>query len=95
MSCVIAGRLAAAAPDLKILVLEAGPNTKDGETHLQPARYMSHFVPTSTTVRFHFSRPSEALGGRPVVVIAGQCVGGGSSVNCESSPLNQIMSMLQ
>lgn len=78
----MAGRLAAAAPDLKILVLEAGPGTKDDPAHIQPARFITHYVPTANTVRFHFSQPSDALGGRPLPVIAGQCLGGGSSINC-------------
>ena len=84
-ACVIAGRLAAADHGLKILVLESGPGTKDDLSHVQPARYLSHYLPTSNTVRFHFSHPSEALGGRPAVVLAGQCLGGGSSVNCKLS----------
>ncbi|THH02999.1 hypothetical protein EW146_g10522, partial [Bondarzewia mesenterica] len=45
--CLIAGRLAAADPHLKILVLEAGPPTRDLLTHTQPARYLSHLAPTS------------------------------------------------
>ncbi|THH13767.1 hypothetical protein EW146_g6490 [Bondarzewia mesenterica] len=79
--CVIAGRLASASPDLRILVLEAGPPTKDVLTHIQPARYLSHLAPTSTTVQFHVGNKSEALAGRQLVVMSGQCLGGGSSVN--------------
>ncbi|TFY67269.1 hypothetical protein EVG20_g4001 [Dentipellis fragilis] len=80
-ACVIAGRLAAAAPDLRILVLEAGPPTKDLLSHLQPARYLHHLHPSANTVRFHASSPSDNLGGRALVVPCGQCLGGGSSVN--------------
>ncbi|KAA1469916.1 alcohol oxidase-like protein [Dentipellis sp. KUC8613] len=80
-ACVIAGRLAAAAPDLRILVLEAGPPTKDLLSHLQPARYLHHLHPSANTVRFHASSPSDSLGGRSLVVPCGQCLGGGSSVN--------------
>ncbi|KAF7796088.1 hypothetical protein EIP86_007259 [Pleurotus ostreatoroseus] len=79
--CIVAGRLAAADPKLRILVLEAGPGTKDDLAHIQPARFITHYVPTANTVRFHFSQPSDALGGRPLPVIAGQCLGGGSSIN--------------
>ncbi|KAI0044620.1 GMC oxidoreductase [Auriscalpium vulgare] len=78
---VIAGRLAAADPSLRILMLEAGPPTRDMLTHTQPARFLHHLMPGSTTVRFHASAPSDALGGRSLVVPCGQCVGGGSSVN--------------
>lgn len=80
-ACVTAGRLAAAAPELRILLIEAGKNTKGMQDHVQPARYPSHLPPHSTTVTFHESRPSEALGGRTVFVPIGHRVGGGSSVN--------------
>ncbi|EIN08874.1 alcohol oxidase [Punctularia strigosozonata HHB-11173 SS5] len=78
---VIAGRLAAADSNLRILVLEAGPHTRDQLIHTQPARYLAHLAPTSTTVRFYVGKPSEHLGGRQVVVPCGACLGGGSSVN--------------
>lgn len=80
-ACVTAGRLAAADPELRILLIEAGKNTKGLQDHVQPARYPSHLAPHSTTVTFHESRPSEALGGRTAIVPIGHCVGGGSSVN--------------
>ncbi|EIM87866.1 alcohol oxidase-like protein [Stereum hirsutum FP-91666 SS1] len=79
--CLLASRLASADSSLRILVLEAGPPTKDLLTHIQPARYLSHLAPTSTTVRFHAAQASENLGGRKIVVPCGQCLGGGSSVN--------------
>ncbi|RPD68970.1 alcohol oxidase-like protein [Lentinus tigrinus ALCF2SS1-7] len=68
-------------PPLKILVIESGPPTKDDPLHTQPARYLYHLRPDSSTIRFHVARPSEALGGRAPVVPCGRCVGGGSSVN--------------
>ncbi|KAI0310132.1 alcohol oxidase-like protein [Amylostereum chailletii] len=79
--CVVAGRLAAADPSLKILILEAGPETKELLAHVQPARYLTHLRPTSDTVRFHQGTPTTALGGRSIIVPCGQCLGGGSSVN--------------
>ncbi|KAI0742831.1 alcohol oxidase-like protein [Daedaleopsis nitida] len=79
--CVVAGRLAAADPTLSILVVEAGPITENDDLHTQPARYLYHLRPESTTVRFHVGRESAALGGRAPVVPCGQCLGGGSSVN--------------
>ncbi|KZT68076.1 GMC oxidoreductase [Daedalea quercina L-15889] len=78
---VIASRLAEADPSLSILVLEAGPPTHEDLAHVQPARYLSHLLPGSKTVRFYEGRKTEELGGRGVVVPCGQCLGGGSSVN--------------
>ncbi len=78
---VAAGRLAAAAPKLRILLLEAGPLTKDMPEHVQPGRYITHLVPTTTTITHNVAKPSEYLGGRSVIVQSGRCVGGGSSVN--------------
>ena len=83
--CVVAGRLAAADSDLRILVLEAGPPTYNNPAHIQPAHFLSHIAPGSRTVRAHASRPSAALGNRSTIVPCGQCLGGGGSVNCTSS----------
>ncbi|CDO68836.1 Alcohol oxidase [Trametes cinnabarina] len=51
--CVIAGRLATADATLNILVVEAGPNTRDDPLHTQPSRYLHHLRPDSTTVKFN------------------------------------------
>lgn len=80
----MAGRLAAADPSLAILIVEAGPTTQDDDLHRQPARYLYHLRPDTNTVKFNVGRESAALGGRAPVVPCGQCVGGGSSVNCAS-----------
>ncbi|KAA1473388.1 alcohol oxidase-like protein [Dentipellis sp. KUC8613] len=79
--CVLAGRLAAATTSLRILVLEAGPETKDNLAQVQPARCLSNLHPASTTVRFHVEPPSETLADRPLVAPTAQCLGGGSSMN--------------
>lgn len=63
-------------------MLEAGPLTYEDPAHVQPARYLSHLLPGSKTVRFYESKKMDQLGGRSVVVPCGQCLGGGSSVNC-------------
>jgi alcohol oxidase len=78
---VIASRLAAADPSLKILVLEAGPHTRDLPEHYQPARFLGHLRPDSTTVTHNIGKPSDALAGRPAVVSCAHCVGGASSIN--------------
>ncbi|PPQ90241.1 hypothetical protein CVT25_013000 [Psilocybe cyanescens] len=80
-ACVTAGRLAKADPTLKILVLEAGPHTKDMIDHIQPGRFIRHIAPGSNTTTLHISKPSEAVGGRSVYVHTARCVGGGSAVN--------------
>ncbi|KAH8102677.1 alcohol oxidase [Cristinia sonorae] len=84
-ACITAGRLAAADPSLKILIVEAGPHTQEDLAHVQPARFLSHMVPGSKTMKFLISQPSAKLGDgvnpRFTIVPAGQCLGGGSSVN--------------
>ena len=81
-ACLVAGRLADADPSLRILIIEAGPHTRNDLAHIQPARYLTHLQPNSTTVTFHSGNPEKALGGRRAIVPCGHCVGGGSSVNC-------------
>ncbi|KAH9174549.1 alcohol oxidase-like protein [Lactarius sanguifluus] len=80
-ACIIAGRLAAADANLRILLLEAGPTTYNNPAHTQPLSFLSHLAPGSRTVRAHVSQPSVALGGRTTIVPHGQCLGGGGSVN--------------
>ncbi|KAH7908608.1 GMC oxidoreductase-domain-containing protein [Hygrophoropsis aurantiaca] len=80
-ACVAAGRLAAADPFLKVLILEAGKHTLNQDAHTTPFMSISHLAPTSTTVTFHVANPSEHLNGRAPIVPTGRCVGGGSCVN--------------
>ncbi|KAJ7364301.1 GMC oxidoreductase-domain-containing protein [Mycena albidolilacea] len=80
-ACVVAGRLAAADPSLKILIIEAGKHTKDVSTHTQPGRYFRNLITGGETFTFHLAKPSEALGNRPCIIPAGKGVGGGSAVN--------------
>lgn len=79
--CVAAGRLAAADPSLRILVLEAGPHIRDAQDHTQPARYFSNLALGKETLTFHVGKPSKSIAGRSPIVPSGKCVGGGSSVN--------------
>lgn len=83
---MIAGRLAAADPSLSILILEAGPPTHEDLVHVQPARYLTHLLPGSQTVKRYAGKKSADLGGRVPIVPCGQCLGGGSSVNCTFAP---------
>ncbi|KDR75994.1 hypothetical protein GALMADRAFT_139756 [Galerina marginata CBS 339.88] len=80
-ACITAGRLAAADPTLKILIVEAGPHTHELHTHIQPGRFFGNLTLPGETFTFHKSQPSEALLGRSALVPSGRAVGGGSSVN--------------
>ena len=83
--CVVASRLATADPSLQILVIEAGRHTLNDVAHVQPARFIHHILPGSQTVQFLTSNASDSLNGRSVVVPTAHCLGGGSSVNCQSN----------
>ncbi|KAJ7689991.1 GMC oxidoreductase-domain-containing protein [Mycena rosella] len=73
--------LTTALPDLSILVLESGPTTKGKTEHIQPGQASTHLTPTSKTIQFYSSTPSEFLGGCSAIIHSGRCVEGGSSVN--------------
>ena len=94
-ACVIAGRLAAADTNLRILLLEAGPTTRNDLEHTQPINFPNHLAPGSRTIREYISRPSAALGGRATAVQIGQCFGGGGSVNCMSQVSSHLSTMLR
>ncbi|KAG2130378.1 GMC oxidoreductase-domain-containing protein [Suillus clintonianus] len=80
-ACVVAGRLAAWDPSLKILVLEGGQHTLDKAAHVQPYKYPTHQASTSTTMTVIVGNPTPRLNGRAPIVSCAHCVGGGSSVN--------------
>ncbi|KAG1849310.1 GMC oxidoreductase-domain-containing protein [Suillus tomentosus] len=80
-ACVVAGRLAACDPSLRILILEAGQHTLNKPIHVQPYQYPFNQATTSTTVTFHIGNPSPRLNGRAPIVPSGRCVGGCSCVN--------------
>ncbi|KAL7269728.1 hypothetical protein RUND412_007595 [Rhizina undulata] len=79
--CVIAGRLAAADPNISIAVIETGKNNLNDPSVIHPAKYLTHLRPDSTTARFYVGRKSEALAGRSPIVPVGNILGGGSSIN--------------
>ena len=79
--CVVAGRLAKADPSLEILVVEGGIGTKNNPLIIHPALFPANQAPGTKTVLFYESKPSEHVAGRKVIVPAGGCLGGGSSVN--------------
>ncbi|TEB34577.1 alcohol oxidase [Coprinellus micaceus] len=81
---VAAGKLAAANPDLRILILEAGPHSLDVERNVQPVRYMINLLNANKEAKnftLHISQPTEAVANRQIVFPAGRVLGGGSSVN--------------
>ncbi|KAI0091331.1 hypothetical protein BDY19DRAFT_991896 [Irpex rosettiformis] len=80
-ACVIAGRLSDADPNLKILIVEAGPHIQDDLAHIQPASYLTHLAPSSTTATFMVANPEEELADRQIIVPHGHCVGGASAIN--------------
>ncbi|KAG8213775.1 GMC oxidoreductase-domain-containing protein [Butyriboletus roseoflavus] len=80
-ACVVAGRLAAADPSLRILILEAGPQTKDDPRCVEPSQCISHLEPGDPFMSFHVAEPSLYLKGRQLVVNSGRCVGGSSAIN--------------
>ncbi|KAG2113893.1 GMC oxidoreductase-domain-containing protein [Suillus discolor] len=80
-ACVVAGRLAAYDPSLRILILEAGQHTLNKPIHVQPSQALLNLAPTSTTVTFNIGNPSPHINGRAPIVFSGRCVGGGSCVN--------------
>ncbi|KAG1812577.1 GMC oxidoreductase-domain-containing protein [Suillus subaureus] len=80
-ACVVAGRLAAYDPSLRILILEAGQHTLSKPIHVQPYQFPFNQAPTSTTVTFNIGNPSPRLNGRAPIVPCGRCVGGSSCVN--------------
>ncbi|KAG2037023.1 GMC oxidoreductase-domain-containing protein [Suillus americanus] len=80
-ACVVAGRLAAYDPSLRILILEAGQHALDKPIHVQPCQFLLNQAPTSTTVTFNIGNPSSRLNGRTPIVPCGRCVGGCSCVN--------------
>ncbi|KAG7451315.1 uncharacterized protein BT62DRAFT_415588 [Guyanagaster necrorhizus] len=85
--CVTAGRLAAADPSLKILVLEAEPHIRDAPDHIQPARYFSYLVLAKETFTFHVGKPCKSIFRPSPIVPSEKCVGVGSGVNCTVLPL--------
>ncbi|KAG1750335.1 GMC oxidoreductase-domain-containing protein [Suillus paluster] len=80
-ACVVAGRLAACDPSLRILILEGGQHTLNKAAHVQPYQYSIHLAPTSTAMTLNVGNPSPSLNGRAPIVPCAHCVGGGSSVN--------------
>lgn len=79
--CVIAGRLAEADKNLKILVIEQGPNNYGMPEVVYPALYPRNLFPNSKITLFWRGNKSDKLAGRGPIVPSGGTLGGGSAMN--------------
>lgn len=94
--CIVAGRLAAADPNLSILVIEGGRNNKDVASVVNPLFMLSNLHPRSKAALFYKGSKSVHAADREVIVPAGGILGGGSSINfmlCVSSPKSLVVSI--
>lgn len=66
---------------MQVAIIEAGQDNFDFAPSVQPAMYLSHLAPTSTTANFYVSKESDSVAGRSCVVPVGGILGGGSSIN--------------
>ncbi|QRV99087.1 GMC oxidoreductase [Ceratobasidium sp. AG-Ba] len=79
VACAAAGRLAAANPELEILLVEQGPNNLNEPTVFTPGLMLTHLAPDSKSALFWQGNKSDAVNGRGPVVASGGILGGGSS----------------
>ncbi|KAJ1301181.1 hypothetical protein OPQ81_003592 [Rhizoctonia solani] len=80
-ACVAAGRLAAANPQINILLIEQGPNNLNEPAVVTPGLFLTHLAPDSKTTLPWKGSKSAATGGREPMVMTGGLLGGGSSIN--------------
>ncbi|CAJ2508973.1 Uu.00g139990.m01.CDS01 [Anthostomella pinea] len=80
-ACIVAGRLAEADPGLSILVIEGGANNYNEPSVVQPAQFLTHIAPGSTSAIFYKAVKSSYLADRECIVPSGGILGGGSSIN--------------
>lgn len=79
--CVIASRIADAAPNLSVLVVEKGPNNYKEPLILHPAYFFNNLAPDGGSVTYYIAKKSDYLGGRELAIPSASILGGGSSVN--------------
>ncbi|KAF8910562.1 glucose-methanol-choline oxidoreductase [Gymnopilus junonius] len=80
-ACITAGRLADADPNLKILILEAGPHSEELFYHVQPGRYFGNLLVPREIFSFHFGKGGKGTNERVHLVPSGRAFGGGSAIN--------------
>ncbi|TFK61283.1 alcohol oxidase [Pluteus cervinus] len=81
---VVAGRLAYADPNLKVMLIEAGANNRDDPWVYRPGIYVRNMQQNGINDKATFyvdSEPSEHLRGRRSIVPCANILGGGSSIN--------------
>jgi choline dehydrogenase-like flavoprotein len=78
---MVAGRLAAADPNLSILLIEGGQDNYNVENVVNPVLFLEHLLPDSKTAIFYKGNKSDVLAGREPIVPSGGILGGGSSIN--------------
>lgn len=78
---MVAGRLAAASPELSILVVEAGQDNAGNPFVEKPIMLWNHMGPAPRTSTFYDGNKSEEALGRKLSIATGGILGGGSSVN--------------
>ncbi|KAF2168715.1 GMC oxidoreductase [Zasmidium cellare ATCC 36951] len=79
--CVVGGRLAEADRNLKILIIEQGPNSYGLPGVVHPALYPRALFPNSNITLFWKGNESKELAGRGPIVPSGGTLGGGSAMN--------------
>jgi alcohol oxidase len=82
---VVAGRIAAAAPELSVLVIEGGETNVDHPLSVSPALFPLNLAPKSKTAVWYRAQPSEELAGREIMLPTGGMLGGGESTIVKSS----------
>ncbi|KAM0429566.1 hypothetical protein ACHAQK_011053 [Fusarium lateritium] len=80
-ACVIASRLSDADPKLSVLVIESGPNNYNEPSIVCPGLFLGNLLPTSKNNALFMGKASKDIADRPLPVLAGRVLGGGSSIN--------------
>ena len=77
--CVIASRLAAAAPDAAVALIEAGPNARGVAQIVDPPSWTKL---SGTALDWGYAyQPAETVAGRPIAIPRGKVLGGCSATN--------------
>ena len=79
--CIVAGRLAAADPNLSILLIEGGRNNRDVTTIVNPLFMMKNLAPATKAALYYKGSKCAHVADREAIVPAGGILGGGSSIN--------------
>ncbi|KAI0024955.1 alcohol oxidase-like protein [Xylariomycetidae sp. FL0641] len=79
--CIVASRLADAAPGLSILLIEHGPDSAGNPLVRHPLLWRANLAPQSGTNIYYVAKEESQLSGRGIPVATGGILGGGSSIN--------------